>query len=102
MIRFTGSGPRPRIAPRGDAWSDTAEVIATSVDALVPASSLPSGTLVYVLEPQSRWPGLLSAFGKQLVPRHARCTALMLAGYVDIGAEADRTSRLDLVFGRVP
>ena len=102
MIRFRGNGRRPRIAPHAEPWSDTGDTIATSVDAVPEPSSLPSGTLVYVLEPQGRWPGLLSAFGRQAVPRHVRCAALLHAGYVDIGAETDRAAHLDLVFGRVP
>ena len=102
MIRFTGTGRRPAIAPRGDAWGEVGDAVATSLGAVPEATSLPPATLVYVLEPQGRWPGLLSAFGKQSVPRHTRCAALLHAGYVDIEATVDRASHLDIVVGRVP
>ncbi len=108
MIRFVGAGARPRIAPRGLAWSDTGESLAVrvespaSMDAIPEARSLPTGTLVFVLPEPARARGILSAFTRGGVSRHARCEALLLRGYVDIAAEVDAVSRLDLVFARVP
>lgn len=100
-MRFVGSGARPRTAPRGEAWDDAAETLATTVDAVPEAASLPSRTLVFVL-PDTRGTGLLSAFGRKSAPRHARCAALLHAGYVEITAEIDAASRLDVVLGRTP
>jgi hypothetical protein len=105
VIRFIGSGKPPRAAPRGEAWGEGESIAVqvtsdTSMEEIPQASSLPPGTLVFVLPEPARPKGILSAFGRRALPRHARSGALLLRGYVDIGAEVDATSHLDLVFGR--
>jgi len=66
------------------------------------ASTLPAGTRVVVLPEAARGKGLLAAFTKKTHARSARCTALLLRGYVGIGAETDAKTKQDLVFGVVP
>jgi len=66
------------------------------------ASTLPSGTRVVVLPEAARGKGLLAAFTKKTHARSARCSALLLRGYVGIGAETDPKTKQDLVFGFVP
>jgi len=66
------------------------------------ASSLAPGTRVVVLPDAARGKGLLAAFSKKTHARSARCAALLLRGYVDIGAEVDPKTKQDLVFGHVP
>ncbi len=106
-IRFAGAGAPPR-APFGLAWSDAGEALAVRVasdedlGAVPDAATLAAGTLVVVLPDPARGRGLLGAFGRRTVSRSARCGALLLRGYVDIRAEIDPQSRLDLVHGRVP
>lgn len=106
-IRFGGAGKPPR-APFGLAWRDDGEALGVqlaseeSFDAVPDAASLAPRTLVVVLPEAARSRGLLAAFGKRTVSRSARCGALLLRGYVDIGAEVDEATRLDLVFGRAP
>jgi hypothetical protein len=103
MIRFVGTGKRPRAAPGGDVWTDgDADTLAVELDALPEAASLPPGTRLLVLPDPARGPGILSAFGRRSIARSVRCEALLLNGYVDIGAEEDKPSRLDIVLGRVP
>jgi len=114
-VRFLGTASaRPRTAPLGAAWVDaeTAEAVAVQLPedgpaaeaaAHVPeASSLPPGTWVIVLPEPTRSKGLLSAFGRKPIARATRAGALLLRGYVDIGADAETKSRMDLVYGRVP
>jgi hypothetical protein len=107
-IRFTGPGKPPRVAPFGLPWTDDGVALAvqvtseTSLDELPEASSLSPQTLVVVLPEPAKRGGLLAAFGRRTVSRRARCGALLVRGYVDIGAEVDPASRLDLAFGRVP
>jgi hypothetical protein len=69
---------------------------------LPPASSLPSGTRVVVSPEAARGKGLLAAFTKKTHARSARCSALLLRGYVGISAETDPKTKQDLVFGVVP
>ena len=66
------------------------------------ASTLPAGTRVVVLPEAARGKGLLAAFTKKTHARSARCSALLLRGYVAIGAETDPKTKQDLVFGVVP
>ena len=107
-IRFVGSGKPPRAAPFGLAFSDGGEAACVQLasedsQAEIPeASALASGTLVLVLPEAQKSRGLLAAFGRKTVSRSARCGALLLRGYVEIGAEIEPLSKLDLVFGRVP
>ena len=72
------------------------------LDELPDASTLASGTRVVVLPEAARGRGLLAAFGKKTHSRSARCGAMLLRGYVDIGAEIDPKTKQDLVFGVVP
>lgn len=72
------------------------------LDELPDASTLASGTRVVVLPDAARGRGLLAAFKKETHPRSARCAALLLRGYVGIGAEVDPKTKQDLVFGVVP
>jgi len=106
-IRFLGAGKPPRVAPFGLPWSESGALVVqvTSEDALdeIPeASALDPSTLVFVLPEPVKRGGLLSAFGRRTISRSARSGALLVRGYVDIGAEVDDATRLDLVFGRVP
>lgn len=107
MTRFIGRGARPRIPPRGEAWSeDGAAIVVRVADesmAEIPdAATLDPETSVIVLPETDRPGGILSAFGRHSLSRHARCEALLARGYVDIGAEIDPPSRIDIVFGRAP
>jgi hypothetical protein len=111
-VRFVGTA-RPRVAPLGAAWADSDgdalavqlpdDAGANEAAAHVPeAASLPSGTWVIVLPEPARGRGLLAAFGRKPIARATRCGALLLRGYVDIGAEVDPRSKMDLVYGRSP
>ena len=55
-----------------------------------------------VLPEAARGKGLLAAFTKKTHPRSARCTALLLRGYVGIEALTDPKTKQDLVFAIVP
>jgi hypothetical protein len=107
-IRFVGAGKPPRVAPFGLAWSEDGEAVAVRVagdealDAVPEAGALPPGTLVLVLPEAERGRGLFEAFGRRTVSRAARCGALLVRGYVELGAEVEPKSKLDLVFGRAP
>ncbi len=112
-LRFVGSS-RPRVAPFGAAWVESdADAVAIqlrdggeSEEEAAPhvpeASSLPAGTWVVVLPEAARGKGLLSAFSRKPIARAVRAGALLLRGYVEIGAELDPKSKMDLVFGRSP
>jgi hypothetical protein len=107
VIRFIGSGTRPRVAPRGIEWGDSldAPMIAVQVasesamEAIPEAAALAKRTLVFVLPEPTKARGILSAFARVGLTRRARSEALLLRGYVDIGAEVDKASRLDVVYG---
>jgi len=71
------------------------------LEELPDASTLASGTRVVVLPDASRGKGLLAAFSKKTHARSARCAALLLRGYVNIGAEMEPKTKQDLVFGFV-
>ncbi len=77
-------------------------MITLRLDELPQASTLASGTRVVVLPDAARGRGLFAAFTKKTHPRSARCAALLLHGYVEIGAEIDPKTKRDLVFGVVP
>jgi hypothetical protein len=82
--------------------SDVEPVDATSiVDQIPRASELPLETAIYVL-PMAVAPrrGIARWFGHRSIPvsREVRCGALLLRGYVDIRAEKDRASGLDVVY----
>jgi len=66
------------------------------------ASALASGTHVVVLPEAARGKGLLAAFTKKTHARSARCSALLLRGYVGIEARTDPKTKQDLVFGVAP
>jgi hypothetical protein len=104
--------PRP---PFGlEDWSDDAAAIAVALDAetcdiedpvavaagIPEASSLEPGTRVYVLGAASRGAGILARLrGSLPVSRVTRCTALLVRGYVEIGAGVDEVSGADLAWG---
>lgn len=75
---------------------------AFKLDDVPAASTLPSGTRVVVSAESGRGKGLLAAFTKKTHTRSARCSALLLRGYVGIGAETDPKTKEELVFGVVP
>jgi hypothetical protein len=75
---------------------------AYKLEDLPDASTLASGTRVVVLSEGARGKGLLAAFSKKTHARTARCSALLLRGYVGIGAEVDAKTKQDLVFGVAP
>jgi hypothetical protein len=91
-------------------WSDSIDAPAIAVqvasidsmDAIPEASALAPRTLVFVLPEPTRARGIFSAFVRVGLTRRARSEALLLRGYVDIGADRDKVTRLDLVFGRAP
>jgi hypothetical protein len=109
---------RPARPPRPlfglEAWSEQASARAivldaadldpedaASVAAQIPeASSLEPGTCVFVLGAASRGAGVLARLmGKVTVPRATRCSALLVQGYVGIGAGVDDVSGADVAWG---
>jgi hypothetical protein len=76
----------------------------TSIAEQVPlASSLPSGTAVFVLGAAPSAHGLWRLFGRTApVARTVRCTALLVRGYVEIGAGIDEASGADVAWGSAP
>ena len=98
------------------AWSPTADAIAVLLDAadggeprtiagvaaqLPHASTLPSGTPVFVLGTAAAARPFWHLFARGVpIPRAARCTALLARGYVDIGA--DEVDGDDLAWGHAP
>ena len=110
-------GARPRRPPLGvDEWSPTGDGIAVLLEAggdadprtiegvvaqLPAASDLLPGTPVLVLGRASPVRAFWRPFARDVrVPRAARCTALLLRGYVDIGAgDVDGD---DLAWGYAP
>jgi hypothetical protein len=97
------------------AWSDDAVAVAVLLDAAgidtddpadvagqIPhASELPPATPVFVLGGAVRGRGVLRRLGVWTVPvpRAARCTALLVRGYVSVGAGVDVASGADLSWG---
>jgi hypothetical protein len=73
--------------------------LAFTIDALPEASTLARGTRVYVLPDDVRVRGFLAAFSRRTIARSARCNALLLLGYADLGATVDEKTKTDLVFG---
>ena len=97
------------------AWDPTAEAIAVRLDAggdgartpegvaaqLPHATTMPSGTLVFVLGKAVAVRPFWRLLARDVaVPRAARCSALLARGYVDIGA--DDVSGDDLAWGAAP
>jgi|HubBroStandDraft_1064217.scaffolds.fasta_scaffold63728_2 hypothetical protein len=77
-----------------------------SVVAQVPrASTLPSGTPIVLLGTAVRaaggWRHLFGG-GTAQVTRPARCTALVVAGYIDVGGGVDEATAHDLAWGWSP
>jgi len=109
--RFVGaSSARPRppfgidsFREDGEAWvfALADDDVARVAGALPDPSTLADGTLVVLLPEAGAPRGVWSIFsaGKS-VPRSVRCGALLLRGYVDLGACVDPQSKLDLVWGR--
>jgi hypothetical protein len=112
-----GKAPRPPFGLR--AWSPDADAAAVVLDAaglevdeasgvasqLPLASALPAGAAVIVFGaaagPRHFWNRLLWG-GTIPVSRAARCGALIMRGYVEVGAGRDETTNADLAWGRVP
>ncbi len=108
---------KPRRPPLGiAAWTPTADAIAVLLDAggsgdpgaiagvaaqLPMAAELPPGTPVFVLGRAKARRSFWRVFAREVaVPRAFRCTALLMRGYVGIGAgdvEGD-----DLAWGQAP
>jgi hypothetical protein len=108
------SPPKPPLGLQ--AWSPTADAIAVLLDAaadrdprtiagvaaqLPLASTLPSGTAVFVLGKAAAARPFWHLLARRLpIPRAARCTGLLARGYVDIGA--DDVDGDDLAWGHAP
>ena len=116
-FRLCGSGAPPPVLPFGVARIDAAgEAVLVRVDpkhrdldavarTLPDPASLAAGTAVVVLaetSPSGGFFGALTAFGGRKLDRATRAGALLARGYVDLGAEVDAASQLDLVFGSAP
>lgn len=71
--------------------------LAVTIDAIPDASTLAPGARVFVLPDDTRARGFLGAFGRRPA-RSARCNALLVAGYVDIRADA----KTDVVSATAP
>lgn len=84
----------------------TARVV--SLEDLPDPSALEPGTLVIVgaearTTERSLMRSVLGALGrKQSVPRSARCTALVVRGYIRVGAGIDPDTDADLCWGYAP
>ncbi len=112
-----GKVPRPPFGLR--TWSSEAEASAIVLDAtdleidevggvakqLPLASTLPPGASLVVfgvaVGAQHFWNRFLGG-GTVPVSRAARCGALIVRGYVDVGAGRDETTHADLAWGWVP
>jgi hypothetical protein len=111
-----GKAPPP---PLGlPTWTPEADAVAVLLDAtdradprtiagvaiqLPDPSTLPSGAPVFVLGLAGAAAPFWRLFTRRIaVPRAASCTALLVRGYVDIGATADDATGDDLVWGHVP
>jgi hypothetical protein len=108
------SPPKPPLGLEG--WSPTAEAIAVLLDAaadrdprtiagvaaqLPLASTLPSGTPVFVLGKATAARPFWHLLARRIpIPLASRCTALLVRGYVDIGA--DEVDGDDLAWGHAP
>jgi len=116
-FRFASSGGPPAVLPYGVARVDAAgEAVLVRLDtkhkdphavaeSLPDAASLSPGTVIVVLAesaPSGGFFGALGAFGGRKHDRAVRAGALLARGYVDLGAEVDAASQLDVVFGRAP
>lgn len=116
-FRFVGSGGPPPVLPYGVTQVDAAgEAVLVRVDpghrdvhavaeSLPDSASLPPGTAIIVLAesaPSRGFLGALGAFGARKLDRATRAGALLARGYVDLGAEVDAASQLDVVYGRTP
>ena len=119
LVARTGSSPRPPFGLK--AWSDAADAVAVELDLpnewpssglgdlaavarQVPAASeLAPGTLVVVLGDAATSGGIFARLRRP--PRAARAlrgSALLVRGFVAIGAGVDPASGLDLTWGRAP
>jgi hypothetical protein len=118
-VRLVTRAPdgKPRRPPLGIAtWTPTAEAVAVLLDAggegdpctiagvaaqLPPAAELPSGTPVFVLGRAKARRSFWRLFARDVaIPRAARCTALLMRGYVGIGAGDIQGD--DLAWGQAP
>lgn len=86
-----------------DAPPENHRAIASVAEQLPLASSLPSGTAVFVLGAAPSAHAIWRLLGRTApVARAVRCTALLVKGYVEIGAGVDEASGSDLVWGSAP
>jgi len=113
-MRYIGpKGPSPRapfglggLSADGDAWLialSEADSVATAAAILPAPASLSPGALLVILPEVPSARGLLSLFSAgRPASRSVRAGALLVRGYVDLGACVDPHTRLDLVWGRAP
>lgn len=111
-MRFVGpKGAKPRapfgigdVADDGEAWLvalTNAESVAAAAAELPNPSSLAPGTLLVILPEAPTRGGLFSLFSSgRAASRSVRTGALLVKGYVDLGACIDPHTRQDLVWGR--
>ena len=118
LVARTAGGKPPKPLFGIGAWIPTAADVAVFLDTprgddhrvmsgvaeqLPQASTLPSGTAVYVLGGAASDKRLWRLLGRTVaVARAARCTALLIKGYVDIGAGVDDVTGVDLAWGSAP
>jgi len=110
-----GKAPKPPFGIR--AWSPTADDVGVLLEApsddshaitkvaeqLPPASTLASRTTIFVLGAAAKPGGFWRLLGRAVpVSRATRCTALLVRGYVEIGAGVDKASGHDLTWGSAP
>ena len=113
----TSRPPRPLFGLPG--WTADAAAAAVLLDAtaldrgdaaavalqLPAAATLPAGTLVVVSGAALRGAGLVGRLFRGAttpVSRAARCGALVARGYVDVGADVDPATKIDVAWGRAP
>jgi hypothetical protein len=118
-IRFVGRSAKARAPapPFGlSGWSEQGEAVAVQLDGAaddlssaesvlrqIPnCGSFEGRTLVVVLGSAARGGGAwrkLVFMSDVAVPRAARCSALVMRGYVDVGASTDEATSQDLAWG---
>jgi hypothetical protein len=93
-----------RLTDDGEAWlvalTDAHSVAAAAAELPLP-SALDPGTLMVILPHAPAQGGLLSLFSSgRSASRSVRAGALLVRGYVELGACIDPHTKLDLVWGR--
>jgi hypothetical protein len=119
LVARTQEGKPPRPPLGVTAWTPTADAIAVLLDTgdagdggdlraiasvvaqLPPAADLPHGTPVFVLGRANARRSFWRVFARDLaIPRDVRCTALLVRGYIGIGAAEIQGD--DLAWGQAP